>query len=246
MSKRFTDRIAIVTGGGSGIGRALCRRLSREGATVIVADRDTDAAERTASEIGGHAHGVDTAQPDQVETLVLDTVKRFGALHHMVNNAGIVGQLGPLESLPPAAWHAVMGVNLNGVYYGLRHALPAIERAGGGSALNVASIVGCVGFPNAAPYVSAKHGVVGLTRVAGLEYARRGVRVNAIGPSFTATPLLDRHFDQPTLDAIAETHPMGRFGTVAEIAALGCFLLSDEAGFITGSYHVADGGYSAQ
>lgn len=248
MSQRFEQRVAVVTGGGSGIGQAICHQLAREGAQVVVADRDMAAAEKTAADIGGTARArqVDTAQPDQVERMIRFATDSFGALHHLVNNAGIVGTLGPLETLPVKDWQRVIDINQNGVFYGLRAGLPAIEAAGGGSVLNMASIVGSVGFPNAIAYVAAKHAVVGMTRVAALEYARRGVRVNAIGPSFTATPLIDQHFDGPSQDTIAAMHPMGRFGTVAEISALACFLLSDEAGFITGSYHVADGGYSAQ
>ncbi len=248
MNLRFRDRIAVVTGGGSGIGRAIAIRMAAEGARVVVADRAAEAAEQTAAEIGPEARALqtDTSDPAQVDRMIRFATDSFGGLHHLINNAGIVGTLAPLEKLPLDDWQAVQDTNMNGVYYGLRAGLPAIEAAGGGSVLNMASVVGCVGFANAIAYVAAKHAVVGMTRVAGLEYARRGVRVNAIGPAFTATPLIDRHFDAPTQAAIAKMHPMGRFGTVDEIAAFALFLLSDEAGFITGSYHVVDGGYSAQ
>ena len=140
----------------------------------------------------------------------------------------------------------MLGVNLDGVFFGCRYGLPAIERSGGGAIVNMASILGTVGFATACAYVSAKHAVVGLTKVAAMEYATRGVRVNAVGPGFIRTPLLDKHLDEPTLAAIAQMHPIKRLGTAEEVSALTCFLLSDEASFVTGSYHLVDGGYVAQ
>ena len=251
MTQDFKNRSAIVTGGGSGIGAAICRQLAAGGAAITVADLDTTAAEAVAREItqdGGTArpHTVDTADPAQVEEMITTVEAETGALHLLVNNAGIGGTPGPVGEYPLDDWHNLIGINLNGVFYGMRYGLPAIERAGGGAIVNMSSILGSVGFANAGAYVAAKHGVVGLTKVAAMEYAQRGVRVNAVGPGFINTPLLEKNLDAETLQAIAGMHPVGRLGTAEEVASLTCFLLSDAAGFITGSYHLVDGGYTAQ
>jgi NAD(P)-dependent dehydrogenase (short-subunit alcohol dehydrogenase family) len=251
MKIDFSGKTAIVTGGGSGIGAAVCRQLAAGGATVLVADLDTAAAETVAGEItrdGGAAqpHTVDTSNPEQVEAMIAAAEDMNGALHLLVNNAGIGGTPGPVGEYPLDDWHRLIGINLNGVFYGMRFGLPAIERAGGGAIVNMSSILGSVGFATAGAYVAAKHGVVGLTKVAAMEYAQRGVRVTAVGPGFINTPLLEENLDAETLQAIAGMHPVGRLGTSEEVANLTCFLLSDDAGFITGSYHLVDGGYTAQ
>jgi len=244
----FTGRTAIVTGGGSGIGAAICQQLARDGATVIVADMNEESAREVASAIGDKAHAfkVDTSNPEQVAAMVAFAKEQTGALHHIVNNAGIGGVPGPLGEYPLEDWHKVIDVNLHGVFYGMRYAIPEILAAGGGSIVNMASILGSVGFATASAYVSAKHGVVGMTKAAAMEYAQQGIRVNSVGPGFIRTPLLDANLDEATLEGIAAMHPVGRLGTADEVAALACFLLSDEAGFITGSYHLVDGGYTAQ
>jgi NAD(P)-dependent dehydrogenase (short-subunit alcohol dehydrogenase family) len=139
-----------------------------------------------------------------------------------------------------------MDVNLNSVFYGMKYEIAAMLRAGGGAIVNMASILGSVGFANASAYVTAKHGVLGLTKAAAMEYAAKGIRVTAVGPGFIDTPLLSKNLDAPTLKAIAGMHPVGRLGRSEEVAALTCFLLSDAASFITGSYHLVDGGYVAQ
>jgi NAD(P)-dependent dehydrogenase (short-subunit alcohol dehydrogenase family) len=251
MTQDFSGKTAIVTGGGSGIGAAICRQLAAGGATVIVADLNTGDAQAVADAItqeegAALVHTVDTAEPAQVEAMVARAEAETGALHLLVNNAGIGGTPGPVGEYPLEDWHKLIGINLNGVFYGMRYGLPAIERAGGGAIVNMASILGSVGFANAGAYVAAKHGVVGLTKVAAMEYAQRGIRVNAVGPGFINTPLLENNLDAETLAAIAGMHPVGRLGTADEVASLACFLLGDGAGFITGSYHLVDGGYTAQ
>ncbi|WP_296762096.1 SDR family NAD(P)-dependent oxidoreductase [Sediminimonas sp.] len=251
MTQDFSGKTAIVTGGGSGIGAAICRQLAAGGATVIVADLNTGDAQAVADAItqeegAALVHTVDTAEPAQVEAMVARAEADTGALHLLVNNAGIGGTPGPVGEYPLEDWHKLIGINLNGVFYGMRYGLPAIERAGGGAIVNMASILGSVGFANAGAYVAAKHGVVGLTKVAAMEYAQRGIRVNAVGPGFINTPLLENNLDAETLAAIAGMHPVGRLGTADEVANLACFLLGDGAGFITGSYHLVDGGYTAQ
>ncbi len=251
MPKRFDTKTAIVTGAGSGIGAAIARQLAAEGATVILADLDEPGAEAIAKEIrakGGTAHvrTVDTSGAAQVESLMEFAKSTCGGLHLLVNNAGIGGPANVTGEYPLDGWHKVMDVNLNGVFYGLRYGLPLIEASGGGAVVNMASILGTVGFQTACAYTAAKHAVVGLTKVAGMEYAKRGIRINAVGPGFIATPLLEKNLDKAALEGIAQMHPIGRLGTAEEVSALTCFLLSDAASFITASYHLVDGGYTAQ
>lgn len=251
MDLRFDDRTIIVTGGGSGIGAATAQELGESGATVIVADLDLAHANDITSAItakGGKAHAfeVDVAKADQVAAMVDFAVDKTGALHGIVNNAGIGGAQEPTGGYDLDSWQQVINVNLSGVFYGMRYAIPKIEEAGGGAVVNVASILGSVGFANSPAYVSAKHGVVGATKNAALEHAAGGVRVNAIGPGFIMTPLVEGALDEETLKFLESKHALNRLGRVEEVSALIVFLLSDRASFITGSYHLVDGGYTAQ
>lgn len=251
MSYDFEGRVAVVTGAASGIGAAIARALAAHGAKVLVADLVLAGAEDVASAIkasGGtaQAHEVNVADAVEVEAMVDAAKAAFGGLHLAVNNAGIGGPAAPTGEYPLDGWHKVIDTNLNGVFYGMRYELPAIVASGGGAIVNMASILGTVGFATASAYVAAKHGVVGLTKVAAIEYAKHGVRINSIGPGFIDTPLLSKHLDEAALTAIRGMHPVGRLGTSEEVAALTEFLLSDEASFITGSYHLVDGGYVAQ
>jgi NAD(P)-dependent dehydrogenase (short-subunit alcohol dehydrogenase family) len=250
MQISFQGKTAIVTGAGSGIGEAIAQGLAASGAQVILADIAFDAAEKVAAGItasGGKAQAAacDVADPASVETLVALAEKTGGHLDLLVNNAGIGGPLAPLGDYPLDGWRKVMSVNLDGVFYGMRYGIPAMLRAGGGAIVNISSILGSVGFANAGAYTAAKHALLGLTKVAALEYSAQGIRTNAIGPAFIDTPMLAA-LPPGAKDALIASHPIGRLGRSEDVANLALFLLSDQAAFISGSYHLVDGGYTAQ
>ena len=246
----FTGRVAIVTGAGSGIGAAIALELGRSGAAVVVGDLHADAAGKVAATIrdaGGQARAVggDVTDPDNAAALIRAAEELPGELRMAVNNAGIGGAAAKTGDYPPDAWRQVIDINLTGVFHGLRAQIAAMRATGqGGSIVNMASILGSVGFATSPAYVAAKHGVLGLTKTAALDHAADGIRVNAVGPGFIRTPLLDQ-LDDATLDSLSARHAANRLGTPEEVAALTLFLLSDRASFITGSYHLVDGGYTA-
>ncbi len=251
MDISFTNKTAIVTGGGSGIGETVSLELAASGANVIVADMDTSGADKVVKTIrqkGGNAESfeVDVTDASACEAMVAFAIKTYGGLHLAVNNAGIGGPAAPIGEYPVDGWEKVISVNLNGVFNCVRYQIPAMLEAGGGAIVNMASILGTVGFANSSAYTAAKHGVVGMTKAAALEYAARNIRINAVGPGFIDTPLLSANLDQAALDGLASLHPIGRIGTPEEVSALTCFLLSDRASFINGSYHRVDGAYTAQ
>ena len=247
----FSNKVAIVTGGASGIGEAVVKELAREGAKVVVADRDMAGANRVVGEVtaaGGDATSfeLDVGKASANDAMVDYAVKTYGALHLAVNNAGIGGPSAPTGEYPLDGWQQVLDINLNGVFFGMRYEIPAILRSGGGAIVNMASILGSVGFSGAVAYTATKHALLGMTKVAGMEYAAKGVRINAIGPGFIDTPLLSKNLAPDTLKYIAGLHPVQRLGRPEEVSALTCFLLSGRASFITGSYHLVDGGYVSQ
>ena len=187
----------------------------------------------------------DTSSPKECEALVDEAVRRYGALHVAVNNAGIGGPIAPTGEYPIDGWDKVIAINLSGVFYGMRYQLGAIKQAGGGSIVNIGSILSQVGYRGSPAYVAAKHGMVGLTQTAALEYGPHKVRVNVVGPGFILTPMIDS-LPPETLKMLEGQHPLGRLGASSEVAELVLWLCSDKASFVTGAYYAVDGGYLAQ
>ncbi|MHC8563825.1 Levodione reductase [Streptomyces sp. ADI96-15] len=246
----FAGRTALVTGAASGIGLATARRLGQGGARVVIADYNAEGAASAAAAltdegIEAAAVTVDVTDPASVEAAVRFAQDTYGALHLAVNNAGIGGESAPTGDYDIDVWNRVVRTNLDGVFYSMRYEIPALLAAGGGAIVNTASILGSVGFAGSPAYVAAKHGVVGLTKTAATEYAAQGVRINAVGPGFIDTPLL-QGMEKQAYDGLVQLHPAGRLGGSEEVAEVIAFLLSDRASFVHGSYHLVDGAYTAR
>jgi NAD(P)-dependent dehydrogenase (short-subunit alcohol dehydrogenase family) len=253
MNIDLSGRVACVTGAGSGIGLSAARAFREHGARVLVTDMHLGHAERAAQTIGGSddviALAVDVTQPDQVQSMVATAQERFGSLDFAFNNAGIGGAQASTADYTVEQFRQVLEVNLVAVWLCMKYELAAMLTGGAGSIVNNASILGRVGFANAPAYVAAKHGVLGLTKTAAIEYATRGIRVNAVCPGFIMTPMLEQAgitSGNETSKAIADLHPMHRLGRPEEVAEAVVWLCSDAASFVTGESLMVDGGYIAQ
>jgi NAD(P)-dependent dehydrogenase (short-subunit alcohol dehydrogenase family) len=247
---RLKDKVALITGGGSGMGRASCRLFAREGARVAVVDRVVGAGEETASLIrddGGEAFFVeaDVADAAAVERMVATTVETSGRLDVLFNNAGVEGPSVDLLGYGEDDWARVIAVNLTAVYRAMRAAIPHMIAQGGGVILSTASVAGLVGLARSSGYSAAKAGVIGLTRTVALEYGPQGIRANCICPGFVATPMLDRVLGGREESVLHRLAPLRRVGTPDDIAAAALFLASDEASYVTGVPFMVDGGYAA-
>lgn len=243
------NKVAVITGAASGIGKETALLFAREGAKVVVSDISEDKGKEVAREIednGGTAIFVkaDTSKMADNKTLVKKTLDAFGQLNIAVNNAGIGGASASVADYPVEEWQKVLDVNLSGVFFGMKAQIPEMKKAGGGSIINMASILGQVGFQNAPAYVATKHGVVGLTKAGALDHAGDKVRVNAIGPGFVYTGLVNEEtMGKEGIEALETQHPIGRLGEAVEVAEMCLFLASDKSSFVTGSYYPVDGGY---
>lgn len=243
-------KIVIITGAASGIGKAAAELFAKQGASVVVSDIQEDEGKATTESIisrGGKASffKTDVSKSEEMEALVNFAVKTYGGLHIAVNNAGIGGELNPVADMSIEGWLKVIAVNLNSIFYGMKYQIPAMLNNGGGSIVNISSILGSVGFAGSSAYSSAKHGMIGLTKTAALEYSAQHVRVNAVGPAFIETPLLDA-LDAEMKKQLVALHPIGRLGSSEEVAELIYWLGSDKSSFVTGSYYPIDGGYLAR
>ncbi len=248
----FIGKVAIVTGASSGIGRASALFYAREGAKVVVSDIAEEGGQETVRLIqkaSGEAFFVktDVASSTDCETLVRMAVEKYGRLDFACNNAGVGGESNLTADYSVEGWQKVIAINLSGVFYCMKYEIPAMIKAGGGAIVNMASILGQVGFAGAPAYVAAKHGVVGLTQNAAIEYGAQGIRINSIGPGFIRTPMIAAlEENKEALNGLVSLHPIGRLGTSEEVAELVLWLSSKRSSFVNGAYFAVDGGYLAR
>ena len=246
-------KTVMITGAASGIGEATAREAAAEGAKLMLCDVNAEKGEAVAAEIDGAVYrDCDVTDEAAVEAAVAATVSEFGSIDGAFNCAGILGVVGNIGELPLDGWKQLIEVDLNGVFLCTKHEVNAMSAQGSGAILNMASAAGLIGWAGASGYVAAKHGVVGLSKAAALEYAAEGIRINALCPSYVITPMVEKDLFEDTLGndeeliaAARANHPIGRFAQPPEIAAAACWLLSDKASFVTGTAMPVDGGYTA-
>ncbi|APR76452.1 3-oxoacyl-[acyl-carrier protein] reductase [Minicystis rosea] len=249
----LAGKSTLITGAASGIGQGAARVFARRGAKLVLADTNVEGGEATAASVraeGGDAVFVraDISSSQDVAALVAAVIERHGRLDCAFNNAGIAGSLVPLADLPEESWDRVLGVNLKGVFLCMQHEIRQMLKQGGGAIVNTASVVGLVGGAAMGAYSASKHGIVGLTRVAALEYSKQGIRVNAVCPGAVRTPMLEQQAREGgfTEDLLVSAEPIGRLGKPEEIAEAAAWLLSSAASFVTGHAMAVDGGWVAQ
>ena len=248
LKMNLKDKVAIVTGGASGIGLATVKAFAEKGAKVVIADFNVEGGKKVEQEFKNEGHdvlfvSVDTGNESAVESFVLDAVKTYGKLDIMINNAGI-GNAAKTHELSYEDYHNVIRVNQDGVFFGMKHAIKEMLKTGGGAIVNTASILGVVGEPGALAYNASKHAVIGMTKSASLQYAAKRIRVNAIAPGYIETGLVNKEALGSFYDGLVAKHPLGRLGEPKEIAHAIVFLVENE--FVTGSTVLVDGGYTAQ
>lgn len=245
-------KVALVTGASSGIGRCVAELYAREGASVVLSDVNEELGQSAAKDIDPKGQSAvffkaDVSQAGDCEKMVRAALEKFGRLDFACNNAGIGGEQNPTADYSIEGWQKVIGINLSGVFFSLKYEIPAMLKNGGGSIVNMASILGQVSFLGAVAYVAAKHGVVGITQNAAVEYAAQGIRVNAVGPGFISTPMIQALEDNKSIyNQLVALHPLGRLGKPEEVAELVIWLSSERASFVTGAYYPVDGGYLAR
>ena len=253
MTGIMENKVVIITGAASGIGRATAQIYAREGARVIIADVNEKGGEETLSMINKQGHQglfvrTDMTVETDVKTLVDRAMNAHGRLDAAFNNAGIEGMQASSADMPANEFDKIIAVNLKGVYLCMKYQIPAMLKGGGGAIVNTASVAGLVGFPGLGAYVASKHGVIGLTKTAALEYAKAGIRVNCVCPGLIDTPMVGRlgGTDPAMVAALTATEPVGRLGRPSEIGEAAVWLCSDHASFVTGHSMVVDGGLVAQ
>ncbi len=250
MDKDLQGKTALVTGAASGIGKAVALLYGQHGANVMVSDVDETQGQQVTNQLkaaGANTrfYKADVSDPAQCQQLVEETVSAFGSLDIACNNAGIGGEMNLTADYSLEGWQHVINVNLNSVFFCLKYELAVMLKQGAGVIVNMASILGQVGTPASPGYVTAKHGMVGLTQTAAIEYASQGIRINAVGPAYIDTPLLSQ-LSAEVRQQLVSLHPIGRLGKAGEVAELVIWLSSDKASFVTGSYYPVDGGYLAK
>lgn len=252
MEKNFSSTTAIVTGAASGIGEAAALLFAAHGARVVISDIDEEKGNAVVEKIknaSGNAVFIktDVSDAEQCKALVEKAVEEFGSVDICFNNAGISGESNPVADMTVEGWDKMIATNLSSVFYCMKYQIKQMLKQGKGAIVNNSSILGFAGFPGAAGYVAAKHGIIGLTQTAAIEYSKKGIRTNAIGPGFINTPLLSGGgIDEEGKKGLVQLHPIGRLGESNEVAELVIWLSSDKASFVTGSYYPVDGAYLAQ